>query len=65
MLGLIRVQTVCKGYQQTTLVGIELTMLILYRLTSTLANSENPDQMTHDNQDLDKNNLQGHKYMIL
>ena len=25
MLGLIRVQTVRKGYQQTTLVGIELT----------------------------------------
>ena len=71
--GLISVQTVRKSYQQTTLVGIELTLLIFVPVKSTLTNSDDPDQMLLDkvalNQDLHSmlkiNNLQGHLYMIL
>ena len=47
---LIWIQTVCKGYQQMTLGGKELTLFIQdtsnsgYHQTSTLANSEGPDE---------------------
>ena len=56
MSGLISVQTVRKSYQQTTLVGIELTLLIFVPVNKYLTNSEDPDQMLLDkvalNQDL-------------
>ena len=56
MSGLISVQTVRKSYQQTTLVGIELTLLIFVPVNKYLTNSEDPVQMLLDkvalNQDL-------------
>ena len=51
--GLITDQTVRKGYQQTTLVGIELTLLILVPVNKYFGKQfEDPDEMPYDNQDL-------------
>ena len=74
MLGLIWVQSVCKGYQQTTLVGKELKYLLSagwlfffltfsknsYRNTFRVSSRSDPDQARHYvSPDLGPNCLQG------